>query len=213
VRALDVETASLKQAMARTFAAERFNLKAQSLPKAAPTWTRAERVIPIPNDKYADHVVNLIRSARQRIWIAMLDARYYETRPEYADPAKARHGGALPSLTNLVLDALADAARRGVDVRLVIDMGRGGRIPETKTAFLTRLRDAGGKVYEDPPDVTTHAKVLIVDDDFTVVGSTNWSQPALEENNETAALIESRAINQHYAAFINGVFINGVTQY
>jgi phosphatidylserine/phosphatidylglycerophosphate/cardiolipin synthase-like enzyme len=82
-------------------------------------------------------------------------------------------------------------------------MGRGdGRVPETKAAFLARLREAGGKVYEDSPDVTTHAKVLIVDDDYTVVGSTNWSLPALEENNETAVVIESQDINGHYADFI-----------
>jgi len=44
---------------------------------------------------------------------------------------------------------------------------------------------------------------LIVDDDFTVVGSTNWSLPALEENNETAVVIESQDINRHYADFIS----------
>jgi phosphatidylserine/phosphatidylglycerophosphate/cardiolipin synthase-like enzyme len=203
VRAIDVKTAALRGAIAKAFAAERAGLKSRGSPKPALAWVKADRVVPIPNDAYADEVVKLIRSAKGRVWIALLDARYYDKRPDYADPAKARHGGALPSLTNLLLDALRDACHRGVDVRLVIDMGRGdGRVPETKAAFLARLREAGGKVYEDSPDVTTHAKVLIVDDDYTVVGSTNWSLPALEENNETAVVIESQDINGHYADFI-----------
>jgi len=97
---------------------------------------KAPRVVPIPNDAYADEVAKLIRGARSRVWLALLDARYYDKRPDYADPAKARHGGALPSLTNLLLDALQDAAQRGVDVRLVIDMGRGdGRVPRPRRPF------------------------------------------------------------------------------
>jgi phosphatidylserine/phosphatidylglycerophosphate/cardiolipin synthase-like enzyme len=203
IRALDVETTALRQAMARALDSEQRGLESQTFPKPVLTWVQASRVVPVPNEAYADQVAGLIRSSRSRVWMALLDARYYDKRPGYADPAKARHGGALPSLTNVLLDALRDACRRGVDVRLVIDMGRGeGRVPETMAAFLAKLREAGGKVYEDSPDVTTHAKVLIVDRDFTVVGSTNWSLPALEENNETAVVIESREINRHYADFI-----------
>ena len=48
----------------------------------------------------------------------------------------------------------------------------GGRPPETKLDFLERLQAGGGSVYEDSPDVTTHAKLAIVDDDFVVIGST-----------------------------------------
>jgi len=189
--------------MAKSFAAERTAMKSVSVPKPVLTWTSSPRVVPIPNELYAPEIGKLIRGAQRRIWVAMLDARYYETAPgppEEAAQKKAK--GAPPSLTNLMLEDLQAAARRGVDVRLVIDTSREGRMPPTKTAFLSMLKEAGGKVFEDPPDITTHAKVMIVDDDFTVVGSTNWSQPAVEENNETAVVIESPEVNKVYAAFI-----------
>ena len=206
VHALDLETARAIQAMAQAFDTERTKLKAVSLPKPPLKWTHADRVMPIPNRAYAPEVERLVKAARERIWIAMLDARYYEKRPVPAErEKKPRPEGAPPSLTNDILAGLEAAARRGVDVRLVVDMGRGGRVPESKLAFLTRLKEAGGKVYEDSPDVTTHAKVFIVDSDFTVVGSTNWSQPAVEDNNETAVMIESPEINGHYADFIDGI--------
>jgi phosphatidylserine/phosphatidylglycerophosphate/cardiolipin synthase-like enzyme len=203
VHALDLETQATDRAMIRAFASERAAVKAAGVPKPTLTWVDAGRVVPIPNEAYAQEVGKILKNARQRIWLALLDARYYDKRPEYAErPPRRGPEGDLPSLTNALLADLEDAARRGVDVRLVIDMGRDGRMPPTKTAFLARLTAAGGKVYEDSPDITTHAKALIVDDDFSVVGSTNWSLPALEENNETAVLIESREINRHYAGFI-----------
>lgn len=203
VHAVDIEASGTRQAMAKNFAAERAGIKSLSVPKPALTWTASPRVTPIPNELYAPEVGKLIRGARRRIWVAMLDARYYEKAPGPPEEAALKEAkGAPPSLTNLMLADLQAAARRGVDVRLVIDTSRDGRMPPTKTAFLNMLEEAGGKVFEDPPDVTTHAKVMIVDDDFTVVGSTNWSQAAVEENNETAVVIESPEINSHYAEFI-----------
>jgi len=203
VRALDIETPGLGLAMDRAFAAEREQLKSKSVPKPVLSWQEAAGVTPVPNETYAPKVGQLIRGARTRVWLALLDARRYDKRPPYAE-SEPRQGpaGPLPSVSNALLDDLRAAAGRGVDVRLVIDMGLGGQVPATKTAFLDSLQASGGKVYEDPRGVTTHAKVLIVDDDYTVVGSTNWSQPALEENNETAVIIEAREINQHYARLI-----------
>jgi phosphatidylserine/phosphatidylglycerophosphate/cardiolipin synthase-like enzyme len=204
VRAYDLKAGDTYEAMTGAFTAERARLRSLSLSKPVLAWTAATDVAALPNEAYAPEVDKLIRGARERVWLALLDARYYETRPAYAEstPQMGPDGKELPSLSNALLADLVDAAGRGVDVRLVIDMGRGGTAPESKTAFLDRLRAAGGKVYEDSPDVTTHAKLMIVDDDFTVVGSTNWSQPALEENNETAAVIEARDINAHYAKLI-----------
>ncbi len=209
IHALDVETGKTTQAMAQAFGVERSKLKAMSFPKPMLAWTRVSRVIPVPNEKYVPEVLKLIRSARKRVWVAMLDARYYETRPVPAERDKPRPKGAPPSLTNLILESLRDAARRGVDVRVICDMGRGGSAPNSKLAFLKGVVEAGGKAYEDSPDVTTHAKVAIVDDDFTVIGSTNWTQPAVEENNETAIVIESPELTSHYAAFIGGIIEAG----
>jgi len=206
LHALDLKTNSTLPAMVKAFGVERSRLKTMSVPKPALTWVDASRVVPIPNEKYVPEVTKLIRSAKQRVWVAMLDARYYETRPVPPERDKKRRPkDAPPSLTNVILDDLAAAARRGVDVQVVCDAGRGSNVPNNKLAFMKKLQEAGGKVFWDSPEVTTHAKVLIVDNDFAVVGSTNWTQPAVEDNNETAVLIESPEINQHYAGFIASV--------
>ncbi len=198
--AMDVEKGDTFVRMLRAAQAER--KKAKQLPHEPVTikWYKALRVIPAMNELYAKEVFNLIEHSTERIWIAILDARYYDSTPRHA--TKTKKPGEAPSLTNVLLAKLVSAEAGGVDVRFVCDMGWRGEPPRSKVEFLKRLSAAGASVFEDPRDVTTHAKVAIFDHDFVVVGSTNWSYYALEENNETAVVIECRELNEHYAEFI-----------
>jgi hypothetical protein len=203
VGALDLEMKNTPKAMVAAFAKERSGLKTKRFPEPEIEWMEAPRIVPVPNEKYAPEVTKLIGKANRRIWAAMLDARYYDTTPRTAK--REKRPGDVPSVSNSLLNDLVVAAGRGVDVRFVCDMGWYGRPPESKVEFLDRLKAGGVEVYEDPADVTTHAKILIVDDDFVVIGSTNWSYHALEENNETAVIIESGSLNQHYADYISAI--------
>jgi phosphatidylserine/phosphatidylglycerophosphate/cardiolipin synthase-like enzyme len=204
--AADVEMEGTRPAMAQALRAE----LGGGPPSSASTrtaWVHAEDVRPASNRDYAPEVRRLIQEAGERIWIAMLDARYYEETPRTASLTKGPDQPA--SLTNVVLEDLMDAARRGVDVRLVCDMGWRGSPPPERVDFMRRLRESGARVYEDSPEVTTHAKLLIVDSTYTVVGSTNWSYHALEENNETSVVVQSAGLNRHYAGYIEDIIARG----
>jgi phosphatidylserine/phosphatidylglycerophosphate/cardiolipin synthase-like enzyme len=207
IRASDVEKGNTLEMMARAVGEERARIRTKSLDKVEIGWTDALRVVAVPNELYAPEVRKLIRSATDRIWIAMLDARYYEETPRHA--TKTKGPDETPSFTNDILGDLLARVADGIDVRLVCDMGWQGSAPPSKTDFLRRLSAGGAQVYEDVGDITTHAKILIVDDSFAVVGSTNWSYYALEENNETAVIVESPEINAHYAAYIESVMEEG----
>lgn len=201
--AVDVETRRTTTMMKKALGKEVAVLRKKSFPKPALNWIEDVLIEPVPNEKYAPRVKSLISAARKRIWVAMLDARYYEETPRTAK--KLRPKGSPPSLTNLLLDELRKAVTRGVDVRVVCDMGWRGSPPPGKVAFLKSLSSAGAKAYEDPPEVTTHAKVAIFDNDITVIGSTNWTYHALEENNETAVVVRSHQVNAHYADYISRI--------
>ena len=43
----------------------------------------------------------------------------------------------------------------------------------------------------DPPNVTTHSKLLIVDGQKSLVGSTNWTYSALTRNHEVSVIVSS----------------------
>jgi phosphatidylserine/phosphatidylglycerophosphate/cardiolipin synthase-like enzyme len=96
-----------------------------------------------------------------------------------------------------LIQALGEAARRGVVVRVVLDRGRDWRSGEPDPKHLEvaeRLRRGGVRVVLDEDGRTTHAKVLVVDDRRVVVGSHNWTRSALTTNREWSLLIDDPAI-------------------
>jgi phosphatidylserine/phosphatidylglycerophosphate/cardiolipin synthase-like enzyme len=207
VEALDVELKDTPDAMVRCFEAERAMQRERKSHPPEIEWIEGARIRSAANREYAEELTRLFRGAESRIWAALSDARYYDEKP-YA--ARLVKGPDEPvSLTNVILEELVDAAEAGVDVRFAIDMGWRGDPPASKTAFMDRLASAGARMYEDPGDVTTHAKLLIVDEDYVVVGSTNWSYFAFEESNETSVVIHSPELNRHYADYIENIIDAG----
>jgi cardiolipin synthase len=94
------------------------------------------------------------------------------------------------------VEDLIEAAKRGLDVEVILDQCDGwnkkNTISNQETGVM--LANGGVKVYLDPPHKTTHSKLIIIDGIYTVIGSTNWTYHGLEKNNESCALIESAHI-------------------
>src|SRR5207249_12341321 len=79
-----------------------------------------------------------------------------------------------------VIDALAAAHRRGVDVRVLMDPGQ----PYNRSTFAV-LRSAGVDVrwYPVPPGALLHAKIGLFDSEL-LLGSANWTYSGLDVNHE-----------------------------
>jgi cardiolipin synthase len=115
-----------------------------------------------------------IRAARQRIVIA--NAYFF---PGY----------------RLIRD-LRRAARRGVDVRLILQGTPDMAIVKVgATALYSHLAKAGVRIFEycDRP---LHSKVALVDDEWSTVGSSNLDPLSLQLNLEANVVIRDRAFNQ-----------------
>lgn len=87
-----------------------------------------------------------------------------------------------------LLDAIEAAAQRGVDVAVLADETG----PETQ-GVLTRLQAAGARTQLDSPSRTTHNKLIIADDQ-ALVGSHNFTDPALSANHEASLLVRDEAV-------------------
>jgi phosphatidylserine/phosphatidylglycerophosphate/cardiolipin synthase-like enzyme len=207
LEAVDIETSDTPRAMLEKLEDEYAYIESMPEEKPVMEWSAAGRVIPVPNEDYVVEVNKLIEGARSRVWIAMLNAVYYDSTPSTATRERAE--GEVPSYTNLIVHKLEEAARRGVDVRIIVDVGGRGTPSWGEDLLLERLGEAGAAVYVDSPETTIHAKLMIVDDDYTTVGSTNWTYHAVEENNETAVIVESADINAHYADYIEARIAEG----
>jgi phosphatidylserine/phosphatidylglycerophosphate/cardiolipin synthase-like enzyme len=133
----------------------------------------------LPDERYIVAVSRLIASANKSVHVIMYVAKYDPKQSAEEDPA------------NKLLELLASAKRKGLDVRVVVDDVTRQSYPET----IDFLKSRNVPVRLDPKaSVTTHAKVVIVDGEWVVIGSHNWSESALKENREYSVLIRSSDI-------------------
>ncbi len=90
-----------------------------------------------------------------------------------------------------ILRALRSAALRGLDVRLIVPKENNHRYAAYATeALYEELLLAGVKIFERRPPFM-HAKALIIDGEFSLVGTANLDERSLNLNYETSAAIYS----------------------
>jgi cardiolipin synthase A/B len=99
--------------------------------------------------------------------------------------------------------ALKDAARRGVDVKIVLP-----GVTDSKLAlyaqrhYYTGLLEAGVQIYEHS-SVLLHAKTAVIDGVWSIVGSTNMDYLSLLNNDEVNAVV----LNKEFASEMEAMFV------
>jgi len=115
-------------------------------------------------------IVLMLNSARQRVW---LTAGYFAPKE--------------PLLTALQL-----AARRGVDVRLMVsEKSDHPMLVNVGRSYYEELLRFGVKIYEYEAGIS-HAKVVLVDEEWLMVGSANFDVRSMRLNFELNALVRDR---------------------
>jgi cardiolipin synthase len=95
-----------------------------------------------------------------------------------------------------LIDGLCKAARRGVKVRLMLP----GRcdVPIVRTcarSFYETLLSAGVQIHERQ-GVVLHAKTMVIDEETSIIGSTNLDYRSIEYNCELSAIVRSAAFGR-----------------
>ena len=104
----------------------------------------------------------------------------------------------LPS--EALLNALECAALSGVDVRVMMPRRSDSTVlTNASGSFVEESLLAGIKIYFYEPGML-HSKVLLVDDDFVTLGSTNFDYRSFEHNFEENILMYSRQVNERIAS-------------
>jgi len=117
----------------------------------------------------AMHALHLsaIRHAAHRLWITQA----------YFTPDRS------------LRDALVEAARRGVDTRILLPgVSDAGLILHGSRSIYGRLLAAGVRIYEHEA-AFVHAKTMLIDDAVAFVGSANLDLRSLVHNNEIVAVV------------------------
>lgn len=87
-----------------------------------------------------------------------------------------------------IANALVEASRSGIDVKIVLDQDASQQNPKTM-AMLRKMKLAGIGVHLDGAFQIQHDKVMISDDQNVETGSFNYSWSAEEKNSENALVI------------------------
>ena len=90
------------------------------------------------------------------------------------------------------VDALTDAAKRGVDVKIILPGTSDSSLTQSAGEyFYSELLKSGVKLYKRR-DVLLHSKTLVIDGVWSTVGSTNMDFWSFSSNDEVNAVILSR---------------------
>jgi phosphatidylserine/phosphatidylglycerophosphate/cardiolipin synthase-like enzyme len=92
------------------------------------------------------------------------------------------------------VEALMQAKRRGVDVRVIADR----TTPCERKSGLDHLAEAGVPIWIDNTVRIAHSKSMVIDSQVTLMGSMNWTGGAAQ-NSENLNLIASKTIAAAYA--------------
>jgi cardiolipin synthase len=87
--------------------------------------------------------------------------------------------------TRQVIEVLAERARAGVDVRLLLPNHHtdAKAVRRAGQAAFQKLLDAGVRIYEFQPTMI-HSKALVVDSQWSIIGSANMDIRSTELNEE-----------------------------
>ncbi len=131
------------------------------------------------DQSYFPVVRDLLRNARESIKVIMFEASYYKQHPL--------------SQSNQLINELISARRRGLSVSVILEVKDKKERTSLRNLETARiLKKGGAEVTLDAPDVTTHAKLILVDNKIVVLGSSNWTYNALNNNHEVSILIKSQ---------------------
>ena len=90
-------------------------------------------------------------------------------------------------------DALIDAHKRGIDVKVILD-----RHNQEEGSEYDRLVQAGVPVRLHQGSGLMHNKVAIIDGSIAITGSYNWTGSAENENDENLLVIKSAKVSSTY---------------
>lgn len=109
------------------------------------------------------------------------------------------------SPVNELVNELASAHQRGVKIKVILDQnviwtGKNEiRKKDVKNeALFMRLKKLGIEVYYDNLFTVTHSKAIVIDEETVILGSTNWTESSLRNNQEAACLVKSKALAKEF---------------
>lgn len=143
-------------------------------------------ITPLVDRDYFPNVKDAIDGASERLFLLL----YAFKLSDYDD-----------SLQNRLFDAIVNASRRGVDVRVCLEYSDWeDYINEMNQYTINKFKLQGVNAFFDDEWQITHSKLIVVDD-ATILGSTNWAYNALNFHHNADVIIDDRRFTADMVEF------------
>jgi len=144
----------------------------------------------VTDQGYFDRAADILDNAKRSIHIVMFSMQRY-TSPEHWD-----------SSTNRLLESLVSAKTRGVKIRVIMDDW-----PEGNDRTYEYLDEKGIEVRMTYGfEGSTHCKLLIIDGEIVLVGSSNWSYYSVDMNHEANVIVRSRDVAGRFTRYFDDLW-------
>lgn len=162
-------------------------------------WGRAKSRLPMPkrlfaNDKEFRYVTNYPAPGRRHIYSELVHSikrarnYIYITTPYFVPTRRLAH-------------AIRSAAKRGVDVRIILpEASDHYAVDLGARSFFHFLLSAGVRIFLYKSGAMIHSKAVVIDDDWSSVGTMNLDQISLLYNFEANIISTNRAFAEEIAS-------------
>ncbi|MFH1216591.1 MAG: phospholipase D-like domain-containing protein [Pseudomonadota bacterium] len=153
--------------------------------------TRPGDIIMLPDGKYYDTLVDFIRRANHSIDMVMF--LFKTTSSPQNRPS-------------LLIKELEKARKKGVVIHILLEnSGYDDSINKENQKVAQALRKSGIKVSFDSAKTTTHAKIVVIDRRYAILGSHNLTHSALAFNHEFSLLIDNTNLASELTQYIESL--------
>ncbi|MBU0483291.1 MAG: helix-hairpin-helix domain-containing protein [Proteobacteria bacterium] len=153
--------------------------------------TSPGEIITLADAEYYHTLTSFIRAATDRIDLNMF--LFKKTDSANNRPAK-------------IMSELIKARQRGVEIRVVLEKSDyDEKLTRENEMVATELEKNRIKTYFDSPQTTNHAKIVVIDQRFSFVGSHNLTHSALQRNHEFSLLVDSVPLAEKLTAYISSI--------
>ncbi len=147
-------------------------------------------VTPLPGQTYYLKLIDEIKKAKLSINVMQYQWNFYKDQPD--NPVQQLN------------QALISQIRNNKKCCILLNKeGRGQHLTAINLRASRYLTDAGATLKFGRTFPITHAKLFLIDDDVTILGSHNLSGRSFTVNNEVSVYIKSKAVNQEFQRYFD----------
>jgi len=150
-------------------------------------------ITPLPGQTYYMELLKSIKEAKTKIDIMQYQWNFYIGQPN--NPVQ------------ILNQTLLNKIRRGLKCRIILNReGRGQHLTAINMRAYRYLKEAGAIIKMGRISPITHAKLWLIDDGISILGSHNLSGRAFTVNNEVSVLIKSRPVANEYRRYFEAIW-------